>query len=73
MNQAIGAYRSITASPEFQEIERLREKASHDEAQALHNVRMGIAQNMLKRDRPIDEIIEDTGLSREVLEALRND
>jgi len=36
MEQAINAYRSITATPEFREIERLRSKARHDEAQALH-------------------------------------
>jgi len=35
MDQAIGAYRSITSTPEFREIERLRSKARHDEAQAL--------------------------------------
>ena len=29
-----------------------------------------IARNMVKRDRPIDEIIEDTGLSREEVENL---
>ena len=37
MEQAISAYYSITASEEFREIERMREKARHDEAQALHN------------------------------------
>jgi len=37
MNEAIGAYRHITATPEFREIERLRSKARHDEAQALFN------------------------------------
>ena len=37
MEQAINAYYTITASPEFREIERLREKARHDEAQALHH------------------------------------
>ena len=37
MEQAISAYYSITASAEFREIERLREKARHDEAQALYN------------------------------------
>ena len=37
INQAIDAYYEITASPEFLEIERLREKARHDEAQALHH------------------------------------
>jgi hypothetical protein len=35
MQQAISAYRSITATPEFLEAERLRSKARHDEAQAL--------------------------------------
>ena len=31
-----------------------------------------IAKNMMKRNRPIDEIIEDTGLTREEVENLRN-
>jgi predicted transposase YdaD len=29
-----------------------------------------IASNMLKRNRPINEIIEDTGLTREEVESL---
>jgi predicted transposase/invertase (TIGR01784 family) len=37
MNQAINAYNRITVSAEFLEKERLREKARHDEAQALYN------------------------------------
>lgn len=37
MSQAINAYYRITASPEFRELERMREKARHDEAQALHH------------------------------------
>ena len=37
MKQAIEAYRHVSASPEFREIERLRSKARHDEAQALKN------------------------------------
>ena len=37
MKQAIGAYRSVSASPEFREMERMRSKARHDEAQALEN------------------------------------
>ena len=37
MEQAISAYHSITASPEFREQERLWSKARHDEAQALSN------------------------------------
>jgi hypothetical protein len=37
MQEAIGAYRSITATSEFREMERLRSKARHDEAQALYH------------------------------------
>jgi predicted transposase/invertase (TIGR01784 family) len=39
MNQAVGAYRSITADKQFQYLENLRNKARHDEAQALSNAR----------------------------------
>jgi predicted transposase/invertase (TIGR01784 family) len=37
MEQAISAYQRISVSPDFREIERLRSKARHDEAQALYN------------------------------------
>ena len=37
MNEAIGAYRHVSASPEFREIERMMSKARHDEAQAIRN------------------------------------
>ena len=40
MSEAIGAYRHVAASPEFREIERIRSKARHDEAQALLNARL---------------------------------
>jgi hypothetical protein len=39
MQEAIGAYRSITASSEFREKERLYAKARHDEAQALFHAK----------------------------------
>ncbi len=78
MNQAIEAYRQITVTSEFKEAERLRFKARHDEAQVLYNVeiksrrdeKLGFALKLLKRNRPIEEIIEDTGLSREEIEKL---
>jgi hypothetical protein len=38
MTEAIKAYQSIVVSPEFREVERLRAKARHDEAQAIWNV-----------------------------------
>jgi predicted transposase/invertase (TIGR01784 family) len=37
VTQAIGAYREITVSPEFRELERLRADARHNEALALAN------------------------------------
>ena len=37
MSEALQAYRHVAASPKFREIERMRSKARHDEAQALKN------------------------------------
>ena len=74
MNQAINAYYAITASSEFREIERLREKARHDEAQALYQAKMErnteIAQNLIKMGMPINQISEATGLACEEVEHL---
>ena len=39
MSQAIVAYRSVTADEKFKELERLRERARHNEASALGNAR----------------------------------
>jgi hypothetical protein len=39
MTQANGAYRSITSTDEFKELERLRSLARHNEASALANAR----------------------------------
>ena len=39
MKQAIGAYREVTATDEFKEIERLRARARHNEASALGQAR----------------------------------
>ena len=37
MSQAVEAYRGITALEEFRHLEILRERAKHDEAQAINN------------------------------------
>lgn len=79
MSQAINAYYTITASSEFREKERLRAKARHDEAQALYHAertgkqkeKIEIARKLLIRNRPVDEIMEDTGLTCEEVENLR--
>ena len=69
----MAAVNSYYTSPEFREIKRLREKARHDEAQALHHAKLEgaaernieIAQNLLKIDLPLDQIAKVTGLSQE--------
>ena len=79
MEKSVNAYYTITAAPEFLEVERLREKARHDEAQALYHAeqkgkraeKFEIAQKMLRRNRPIDEIIEDSGLTHEDIKRLQ--
>ena len=39
MEQAINAYRHVTATDEFKEMERLRSRARHNEAAALRHAR----------------------------------
>jgi len=75
MEQVIEAYRSVTASDEFKEIERLRSKARHDEASALNNAQrkgvfkgrqekaIEIAKIMKARRMDLNEIMEITKLS----------
>ena len=75
---ALDAFNASVSNPAsmFHEAERLRSKARHDEAQALYNnerkTKFEIARKLLNRNRPIDEIIDDTGLTREEAENLRS-
>lgn len=73
MNEAITAYRQITVTPEFREMERLRSKARHDEAQALYNAerkaKLAIAKSMTDDGEPIEKIMKYTGLTREEVES----
>ena len=75
MDQAIEAYRSITSTPEFREIERLYAKARHDEAQALWNAKregiFAVAQNLLNDGDSVEKVIKVTGLTCEEVENLR--
>ena len=81
MEQAVNAYYTITASPEFREVERLREKARHDEAQALHHAKqegisernIEIARNALQMGMPVTDISKLTGLTRAEIENLRKE
>jgi predicted transposase/invertase (TIGR01784 family) len=54
MNKAIAAYRSITATDEFREIERMRFRARHDEASALEHARQ---EERAKADAKWQEIV----------------
>ena len=74
MEQAINAYERITVSPEFQELERLRSRARHNEAAALRHAEQkkaeSIACNALARGLS-PEIIQDiTGLDMETIKSL---
>ena len=89
MEQAINAYYTITASSEFRERERLREKARNDEAQALyhaeqkgiqHGIQQGaaernleIAKTALQMKMSTHDIVKLTGLTIEEVENLRKE
>ena len=48
MEQAIRAYRKVTASDEFKELERLRSLARHNEASALGHARREARQEAIR-------------------------
>jgi len=86
LNKMITVRREIKMAGELlqtiskDEIERARFRSrnmfrmdmEHNLIAARDEKAMTIANNLLKRNRPIDEIIEDTGLTREEVENLRN-
>jgi hypothetical protein len=63
MVQAVEAYRSVSASDEFKELERLRERARHNEASALRHRSMEIAKKLKNRGLSVEDIAADTGLT----------
>jgi predicted transposase/invertase (TIGR01784 family) len=80
LNQAISAYHNVTASPEFQTLERMRSDARHRETSALYNAErkgeraraFAIAKNLLSMSLPLDQITAATGLTHAEVEALRD-
>jgi len=76
MSQAISAYRHVSATDEFKEIERLRSRARHNEAAALRNARtqrdIEIVKNAINMGMPTDDIMKLTGLTRAEVEELRD-
>ena len=71
--------RELSADEKARDMFERREKSRRDEAMFADGARQegraegraDVARNLLKRNRPIDEIMEDTGLTREEVEALR--
>jgi len=84
MSEAINAYRSITVSPEYRELERIRDRALHDEATALRRAKdegrneginekaSEIASKLIKLGMSSLQIIEITGLPLDEVEKLRS-
>jgi len=65
----------LSADEKARQLYEARLKEQRDsyarESGARQDERFTIAKNMLKRGRPIDEIVEDTGLTHEEIEALQ--
>ncbi|MDR2505806.1 MAG: hypothetical protein LBD16_06840 [Oscillospiraceae bacterium] len=58
MTQAINAYRSVTVSPEFLALQRMRDDQKHNEASALHSAELrgrqeGKLEGRHERDKEI--------------------
>jgi predicted transposase/invertase (TIGR01784 family) len=87
MNEAINAYKKITVSPEFQELERALSYARHNEAAALRHARQegeakglkkGLAEGRAETARNLkslgvstDLITKSTGLSPEEIALIK--
>ncbi|MCL2183925.1 MAG: hypothetical protein FWB85_10710, partial [Chitinispirillia bacterium] len=71
MVQAVEAYRHISASDELKELERLRDRARHNEASALANAErrarsensLEIAKSLKINGVDVDTIARSTGLT----------
>jgi predicted transposase/invertase (TIGR01784 family) len=68
MKEAIGAYRHVSATPEFRELERMRSKAGHDEAQALKNAEQrGEKRGEKRADKKWENVVANKEAENEKL------
>jgi predicted transposase/invertase (TIGR01784 family) len=68
VEQALEAYRRITGSEEYRELERLRERARRDEAQALRSsLEEGLKEGRENRTREIAINLIENGIDPEVI------
>jgi predicted transposase/invertase (TIGR01784 family) len=78
LRRAVGVLKELSADERTRMLAEEREIARRNYVSGLEGAeqkgrqeeRNNIARNMLRRNRPIDEIIEDTGLTREQIDAL---
>ena len=77
MRKAVGVLKELSADERTRMLYEEREKARRDVASMMggadKSARVEIAKNLLKRKRPIKEIMEDTGLSRKEIESLKSE
>jgi predicted transposase/invertase (TIGR01784 family) len=75
VSRAVVKLKELSADERARDLYERREKERRDESMRIRGARaeekLIIAKNMFKRGRHIDEVIEDTGLTREEAESLR--
>jgi len=80
MRKAVGILKELSADERTRMLYEEREKARRDIASTMdgaerkgrYEERLIFALKLLKRNRPIEEIIEDTGLTHEEIESLKD-
>jgi predicted transposase/invertase (TIGR01784 family) len=78
MRKAVGILKELSADERTRMLYEEREKARRDIASMMEGAEqkgrqaqtIEIARKLLNRKRPIEEIIEDTGLTRDEIESL---
>ena len=75
MRKAVGVLKELSADERTRMLYDAQETARRDEASrlsgALKEQQTEIARKLLKRNRPVDEIIEDTGLTEIEINSLK--
>ena len=74
VSKAVVKFRELSADERARDLYERREKARRDQAAekkwAIKQAKFEIAKNLLNRNRPIEEIMEDTGLTHEEIKNL---
>ena len=77
MKKAVGVLKELSADERTRMLYEEREKARRDIASRMSGARreghFDVARKLLKRNRPIEEIIEDTGLTSVEIENLKSE